>query len=103
MRAKTKTRSKRAGLSLPVGRIHRILKNGNYAPRIGSGAAVYMTAVLEYLAAEILELSAKAAEDNQRNRYVQFVTLEYYNECRYDHIPICSKVSKVGIKLIILF
>ncbi|XP_026729837.1 histone H2A-beta, sperm-like [Trichoplusia ni] len=68
MRAKTKTRSNRAGLSLPVGRIHRILKNGNYAPRIGSGAAVYMTAVLEYLAAEILELSAKAAEDNQRTR-----------------------------------
>ncbi|XP_075970110.1 histone H2A-like isoform X2 [Anticarsia gemmatalis] len=67
-RAKVKSRSNRAGLKLPVGRIHRILKNGNYAPRVGAGAAVYMTAVLEYLAAEILELAAKAADDNQRTR-----------------------------------
>lgn len=55
---------------MPVGRIHRILKNGNYAPRIGGGAAVYLSAVLEYLAAEILELAAKAADDNQRTRSV---------------------------------
>lgn len=68
VRAKAKTRSARAGLKLPVGRIHRILKNGNYAPRTGEGAAVYMTAVLEYLAAEILELAAKAADDNHRTR-----------------------------------
>lgn len=67
-RAKAKSRSHRAGLQLPVGRIHRILKNGNYAPRVGAGAAVYMTAVLEYLAAEILELAAKAASDNKRTR-----------------------------------
>ncbi|XP_022816074.1 histone H2A, sperm-like [Spodoptera litura] len=67
-RVKAKSRSTRAGLSMPVGRIHRILKNGNYAPRIGGGAAVYLSAVLEYLAAEILELAAKAADDNQRTR-----------------------------------
>lgn len=29
---------------------------GNYAPRVYPIAAVYMSAVLEYLAAEILEL-----------------------------------------------
>ncbi|KAJ8732407.1 hypothetical protein PYW07_015006 [Mythimna separata] len=68
MRAKNKTRSTRAGLKLPVGRIHRILKNGNYSQRVGEGASIYMAAVLEYLAAEILELAAKAAEDNNRSR-----------------------------------
>lgn len=30
-------RSKRSGLTFPVGRIHRMLKNGNYSERIGAG------------------------------------------------------------------
>merc|ERR1719357_354204 len=37
-----KSRSSRAGLQFPVGRIHRLLKKGNYAERVGAGAPVYM-------------------------------------------------------------
>ena len=48
------SRSAKAGLTFPVGRVHRLLRKGNYAQRIGSGAPVYLTSVLEYLAAEIL-------------------------------------------------
>ncbi|RTG79938.1 histone H2A [Schistosoma bovis] len=51
-RAKAKTRSARAGLQFPVGRVHRLLRKGNYAERVGAGAPVYLAAVLEYLAAE---------------------------------------------------
>uniref|UniRef100_A0A8B9HCJ2 Histone H2A n=1 Tax=Astyanax mexicanus TaxID=7994 RepID=A0A8B9HCJ2_ASTMX len=47
--AKAKTRSSRAGLQFPVGRVHRLLRKGNYAGRVGAGAPVYLTAVLEYL------------------------------------------------------
>ncbi|CAH2239832.1 histone H2A, sperm-like [Pararge aegeria] len=65
---KSKTRSTRSGLTFPVGRVHRYLRKGKYAPRIGCGSAVYLTAVLEYLSAEILELAAKAAIDNGRSR-----------------------------------
>jgi histone H2A len=32
------TRSARAGLQFPVGRLHRLLRKGNYAKRIGAGA-----------------------------------------------------------------
>ncbi|KAJ7922609.1 histone-fold-containing protein [Mycena leptocephala] len=55
--SKSQTRSSKAGLQFPVGRMHRLLKKGNYAQRVGAGAPVYLAAVLEYLVAEILELN----------------------------------------------
>lgn len=65
---KSKTRSSKAGLQFPVGRIHRYLKKGNYGSRVGAGAPVYLAAVMEYLTAEILELAGNAARDNKRSR-----------------------------------
>ncbi|VIO97149.1 histone H2A, putative [Brugia malayi] len=65
---KAKSRSSRAGLQFPVGRIHRLLRKGNYAERVGAGAPVYLAAVLEYLAAEVLELAGNAARDNKKTR-----------------------------------
>lgn len=67
---KSKSRSSRAGLQFPVGRIHRLLRKGNYAERVGAGAPVYMAAVLEYLSAEILELAGNAARDNKKSRII---------------------------------
>ena len=64
------TRSKKAGLQFPVGRVHRYLKKNRLAGRIGAGAPVYLAAVLEYLAAEILELAGNAARDNKKTRIV---------------------------------
>ena len=69
-KAKAKTRSFRAGLQFPVGRVHRYLRKGHYAQRIGSGAPVYLAAVLEYLSAEILELAGNAARDNKKQRII---------------------------------
>jgi hypothetical protein len=51
---KATSRSSKAGLQFPVGRIARFLKTGKYAERVGAGAPVYLAAVLEYLAAEVL-------------------------------------------------
>lgn len=67
---KGQTRSARAGLSFPVGRIGRYLKQGKYAERVGAGAPVYAAAVLEYLSAEVLELAGNAAKDNKKSRII---------------------------------
>ena len=50
---KAVSRSSKAGLQFPVGRVARFLKTGKYAERVGGGAPVYLSAVLEYLAAEV--------------------------------------------------
>ncbi|XP_067883871.1 histone H2A-like, partial [Heterodontus francisci] len=69
-RAKAKSHSSRAGLQFPVGRVHRLLRKGNYAERVGAGDPVYLAAVLEDLTAEILELAGNAARDNKKTRII---------------------------------
>eukprot|EP01068_Selenidium_serpulae_P008429 Selendium_serpulae@DN4984_c0_g1_i1.p1 len=67
---KSTTRSAKAGLQFPVGRVGRYLKKGRYAKRIGGGAPVYLAAVLEYLCAELLELAGNVAKDQKKTRIV---------------------------------
>ena len=69
-KAAKKSRSSRAGLQFPVGRIHRLLRKGRYAKLVGAGAPVYLAAVMEYLTAEILELAGNAARDNKKSRII---------------------------------
>ena len=58
------SKSTRAGLQFPVGRIHRILRNTiNSKDRVGVSAADYTAAILEYLTAEVLELAGNASKE----------------------------------------
>lgn len=47
------SRSARAGVIFPVGRLMRYLKKGTFKYRISVGAPVYMAAVIEYLAGNV--------------------------------------------------
>lgn len=69
-KGKPRSRSTRAGTSFPVGRIHRLLRKGHYAQRVGAGAPVYLAGVLEYVVAEVLELAGNAARDNKKHRII---------------------------------
>lgn len=59
-RKKAIPKSVKAGLQFPVGRIARFLKKGRYAQRTGTGAPVYLAAVLEYLAAEVILINSSS-------------------------------------------
>ncbi|CAD6889197.1 unnamed protein product [Tilletia caries] len=56
--SKSTTRSARAGLQFPVGRIHRVLRNGNYSQRVGAGAPGESS------------LAGNAARDNKKARII---------------------------------
>ncbi len=65
---KYETRTKRAGITFPVGRVHRFLRKTKRTQRISSDAAVYLASVLEYVVAEIVELAGHTAKDEKRKR-----------------------------------
>jgi len=61
-------RSKRAGLVFPVGRNLSKIKAVHPDKRIGVFTSVYLSAVLEYLTAELIEMGGNAAHDNHKKR-----------------------------------
>eukprot|EP01006_Ploeotia_vitrea_P048272 TRINITY_DN67212_c3_g2_i1.p1 TRINITY_DN67212_c3_g2~~TRINITY_DN67212_c3_g2_i1.p1 ORF type:complete len:148 (-),score=23.99 TRINITY_DN67212_c3_g2_i1:231-674(-) len=80
-KAKGSARSRKAGLTFPVGRTNRLLRQNRYASRIGKAAPVYLAAVLEYLVAELLELAGNASRDNMKKRInPRFLTLAIRND-----------------------
>eukprot|EP01101_Sappina_pedata_P011882 TRINITY_DN8060_c0_g1_i1.p2 TRINITY_DN8060_c0_g1~~TRINITY_DN8060_c0_g1_i1.p2 ORF type:complete len:238 (-),score=93.80 TRINITY_DN8060_c0_g1_i1:73-786(-) len=68
IRKKSFSKSSRSGLQFPVSRIMKNLRRGQYALRFAQGAPIFLAAVLEYLSAEVLELSGNAAQDLKRRR-----------------------------------
>ncbi|CDS03023.1 hypothetical protein LRAMOSA00425 [Lichtheimia ramosa] len=90
--------SAKAGLQFPVARMQRYLKRGRYALRIGAGTGVYLAAVLEYLAAEILELAGNAARDNKRARInPRHLQLAIRNDEELDKLLSDVTISQGGV------
>ncbi len=92
------SRSSKAGLQFPVGRIARYLRHGKYAERVGAGAPVYLAAVLEYLAAEVLELAGNAAKDNKKTRIIpRHIQLAVRNDEELNKLMSNATIASGGV------
>lgn len=82
-----------AGLQFPVGRVGAFLRRR--LPHVTFGAAVAVAAALEYMTAEIMELSGNAARDNRKTRITpRFIWIAISND---------EELSALLIKDVILF
>ncbi len=76
----------------------RYLRVGRYCQRVGSGAPVYLAAVLEYLAAEILELAGNAAKDNKKNRVIpRHILLAIRNDEELNKLMANTTIADGGV------
>jgi len=95
---KATSKSAKAGLQFPVGRIGRYLKEGRYSARVGAGAPVYLAAVLEYLTAEVLELAGNAAKDNKKQRIIpRHIQLAVRNDEELNKLLSGVTISQGGV------
>ena len=63
-----KSHAAKAGLQFPPSRARKLIEEACRSTRVGELTSVYLAAVLEYVAAEVLELSGNAARDAKRSR-----------------------------------
>jgi len=61
----TKSKQERAGLVLSVSRASKVFKK--YKTRLTAGSSVYLASVLEYVLAEVLEVTSNVAKDHGKN------------------------------------
>ncbi|VAI80716.1 unnamed protein product [Triticum turgidum subsp. durum] len=67
---KSVSRSSMASLQIPVSRITRYLRGGNYAQYISTGALVYLVTEVDIPPAPTLEPAGNTTRDNKKNRIV---------------------------------
>lgn len=96
--ARRQSASGKAGLVFPVGRIRRHLRT-RYASRVGAGAPVYLAAVLEYLAAEVLNAAGNMTRREQKRRIIpRYIHLGIYDDEELDRLLSNVVVANSGVK-----
>lgn len=96
-KSKAISHSVKAGLQFPVGRTRRLIRQ-NTRMRLGETAAVYTAAVLEYLAAEVLELAGNAARDSKKHRITpRHLTLAIRNDEELAKVLHTASIAHGGV------
>jgi len=74
-RKKSVSRSSKAGLIFPVGRVARHMKKARVASRVGAAAPVFVAAVLEYITREVLDKGMKELAKGKKRITPRVVSL----------------------------
>ena len=76
-----------------------MLKTGRYSQRVGIGAPVFLAAVLEYLVAEILELSVMVVKQKKKARIVpRFIFLGLKEDEEFKKLFASTIIQGSGVK-----
>jgi histone H2A len=93
------TQSSRASVTFPVGRIHTFMKASHPTVRIGPRASVFMAAVLEYVAAEVLELAGNVTRDLRLKRITpRAIMLAIKSDWELDRLLHKVTIRKSGVR-----
>jgi histone H2A len=65
-----KSRFHRAELKFPVVRTHRFLSKTVNVERVGAGASIFLSALLEYWALKALELAGNTAKNKKKTKII---------------------------------
>eukprot|EP01084_Bolivina_argentea_P018949 35258_1 len=92
------TRSAKAGITFPVGRVARLLKKGKYATRFGRAAPVFVASVLEYLTAELVQIAAASAKDAGKKRLTpRYINLGIRGDDEFNNLLNGAVISGGGV------
>lgn len=93
------TQTTKAGLVMPVGRVQRYLREGHFAERTQKLSGVYLSAVLEYLVAEVLELAGnEALQENRSTISPRHILLAVKNDDCLDELLQTVIIARGGVK-----
>ena len=83
---KSVSRSSKAGLIFPVGRIARHMRKARVASRIGAGAPVFVAAVLQYITAEVLDKAKGTLKSGAKRITPRYVNLGIMDDEELKHV-----------------
>merc|ERR1712224_812583 len=97
--SKSHSRSARAGLKFPVGRIGRYLRKAAFSKRLGAMGPVYLAGVLQYLTSEFIELAGDVAMDKKKTRIVpRHIMLASHNDAEIAELLSNVTVASSGVR-----
>ena len=89
------SRSEKAGLVFSVSKTEKRLRKHLQGYKISSNVPIYMTAVIEYISAEILDLSSMVTR-HERNKHARITENHLYKAIQ-SHEPLCTLFKNIII------